>query len=110
MNIAALNVRITIQQNQTKIDDIGNHLNAWNDYFTCWATCSNQTGSEVDEAGQVMEEDRMEMTVRYCSETAKVTSKNYRILLGNRIYNIDHVDDMGFKKHSIKLHCSLVRR
>lgn len=110
MNVTGLNVRITIQKNETKIDKIGNHTTVWKDYFFCWATCSNQTGTETDEAGQTLEADRMDFTVRYCSETAAVVSTKYRIILNNRIYNIDHVDDMSFHKRSLKFHASLVRR
>lgn len=110
MDVAALNVRITIQKNEVETDSIGNHTSVWKDYFTCWATCSNQTGKEEDAAGQTLEDDRMDFTVRYSSETAAVTSTKYRILLNGRIYNIDHVDDMAFRHRSLKFHATLVRR
>ena len=102
MNIAGLNVRIMIQKNVTVTDRIGNHKSVWTDYFSCWATASDQSGDESEEASQTREADRMDFTVRYCSETAAVTAKGYRILLGDRIYNIIHVDDMGFRKNSRK--------
>jgi head-tail adaptor len=38
MNIAAMNVRLTIQKNETVTDRIGNHVNTWTDFYTCWAT------------------------------------------------------------------------
>ena len=110
MDIAGLNVRITIQKNETQVDKYGNHTSTWEDYFSCWATGSNQTGQEEDEAGQTLEDDKMDFTVRYSSETAAVVTTNYRILLDDRIYNIDHVDDMGFKHCSLKFHASLARR
>lgn len=110
MDIAGLNVRITIQKNEVTVDRIGNHKSVWKDYFTCWATCSNQTGSETDDVGQTLEEDKMDFTVRYSSETAAVVSTKYRIILNDRIYNIDHVDDMAFKHRSRKFHATLVRR
>lgn len=110
MDIAGLNVRITIQKNEVKKDKIGNHIPVWNDYFSCWATVSGQSGTESSEARQTLEEDQMDFTVRYSTETAKVVSTRYRILLGERIYNIDHVDDMAFGKKSLKFHASLVRR
>lgn len=110
MDIARLNVRIVIQKNEVDVDKYGNHLNRWKDYFRCWATCSNQSGNEGDEAGQTLEEDRMDFTVRYCPETAVVVSTKYRILLDGRIYNIEHVDDMAFKRRSRKFHAVLVRR
>lgn len=110
MDIAGLNVRILIQKNETVTDRIGNHKSVWKDYYACWATCSNQTGEESDTAGQTLEEDRMDFTVRYCSETAAVVSTKYRIILNGRIYNIQHVDDMAFKRRSLKFHAVLVRR
>lgn len=78
-------------------------------YFSCWATCSNQTGKEDDEAGQTLEDDKMDFTIGYSSETALVSTK-YRILLNDRIYNIDHIDDMEFKRHSLEFHATLARK
>lgn len=43
MNIALLNTRITIQQQTTTVDTIGNHINTWQDYYTCAATVSGET-------------------------------------------------------------------
>ena len=110
MNIVGLNVRIMIQKNETVTDRIGNHRSVWQNYFPCWATASDQTGGEGEEASQTKEEDRIDFTVRYCSETAAVTAKGYRILLGDRIYNITHVDDMGFRKNSLKFKAELEER
>ena len=110
MNISGMRVRITVQKNETVVDKYGNHKSAWTDYFSCWATASNQTGEESSEVGQTTEKDRMDFTVRYCSETAAVTSTKYRILLLDRIYDIDHVDDMGFKRNSRKFHAHLTER
>ena len=46
MNVALLNVRITIQKNEAVVDNIGNHKNVWNDYYSCYATVSGEGGSE----------------------------------------------------------------
>ena len=110
MNITGLRVRITIQKNETVTDKYGNHKSVWTDYFTCWAAALSQTGSEGEEAAYTVEEDRLDFTVRYSSETAAVTSKKYRILMGGRIYNIVHVDDMGFKHKSLKFHAEMTER
>ena len=82
----------------------------WSDYFKCWATTSDQTGNEDGEGSTTDKEDRMDFTVRYSSETAAVISTKYRILLMDRIYDIDHVDDMGFKRNSRKFHAHLTKR
>lgn len=112
MNIAGLRVRITIQKNNTVTDKYGNHKSVWLDYFTCWATAvtSGLSSSEDETAGHTVETDRLDMTVRYSSETAAVNSKQYRVLLGGRIYNILGIDEMGFKHNSRKFHTELTER
>ena len=112
MNIAGFRVRITIQKNETVTDKYGNHNSAWTDYFTCWATAvtSGLSTKEEEVAAHTVEADRLDITVRYSSETAIVNSKQYRILLGDRIYNILTIDEMGFKHNSRKFKTELVER
>ena len=112
MDIGGLNTRITIQKNRTVVDRFKNHTSAWTDYFSCWATCvkSGQSLEETQEAGHTQEADRVDITVRWCSETAAVNSKEYRILLGGRIYDITSIDEMDFRKNSRKFHAILTER
>jgi head-tail adaptor len=53
MNIAAMRCRITVQKNETITDRIGNHVNTWTDFYTCWATPVQgrirETGSRDDQ-------------------------------------------------------------
>ena len=107
MKVTGFRVRIMIQKNVTETDRYGNHKSVWTDHFSCWSSAAEQTGDESEEASQTREKDRMDFTVRYCSEMAEVTSKCYRILLDGRIYNITHVDDMGFRKRSRKFRAEL---
>ena len=112
MNIAGLRVRITIQRNETVVDQYGNHKSGWTDYFTCWATAvtSGLSTREEETAGHTAEADRLDFTIRYSSETAAVNSKQYRILQQGRIYNILNIDEMGFKHNSRLFHTVLVER
>ena len=112
MNIAGLRTRITIQKNETMVDKYGNHKSAWTDYFICWATAvtSGLSTKEEEAAGHTVEADRLDITIRYSTETAAVDSKQYRVLLGDRIYNILGIDEMGFKHNSRKLHTELSER
>ena len=112
MNIAALRVRITIQKNETVVDKYGNHISSWSDYFICWATAvmSGKSAEETQNAGYTQEADRLDITVRWSSETATVNSKQYRVLMNGRIYNILGIDDMGFRHNSRKLFCQLTER
>jgi len=112
MDIGALRVRITIQKNETVVDKYGNHKAVWTDHFSCWATAvtSGLSTKEEESAGHTVEADRLDITVRWCSEIAAVNSKGYRILLGGRIYNILSIDEMGFKRNSRKFNAELSER
>jgi len=111
MNVAGLNVRITFQKSITCVDSALNHTSEWEDYFTCWATAvASGQGDKSEEAAHTVEENRMDFTVRYCSDTAAITAKGYRIIFMDRIYDIDSVDDMAFKRHSLKFHATRKER
>lgn len=112
MNISGLRVRITIQKNETLVDKYGNHKSTWTDFFTCWASAvtSGLSASEKESAGHTTEADKLDITVRYSTETAAINSKQYRVLLAGRIYNILSIDEMGFKHNSRRLHTQLTER
>lgn len=105
MDIAALNKRVTFQKYQIVTDDYGNHQNTWMNDFSCFATIDGESGSEVNEAGLVIEKPTFSVTTRYCKGTRAVTTLTYRIVIDGVAYNIDSVDHMNFKGHSIKFHC-----
>lgn len=112
MNISGLRVRITIQKNETVVDKYGNHKSTWTDFFTCWASAvtSGLSTCEKESAGHTTEADKLDITVRYSTETAAINSKQYRVLLAGRIYNILSIDEMGFKHNSRRLHTQLTER
>ena len=112
MNISGLQVRITIQKNETVVDKYGNHKSTWTDFFTCWASAvtSGLSASEKESAGHTTEANKLDITVRYSTETAAINSTQYRVLLAGRIYNILSIDEMGFKHNSRKLHTQLTER
>ena len=112
MNIAEASIRITFQKSNTVIDRFGNHTSEWLDYYSCWseAVSSRRKSEETQEAAQTLESDRLEFTVRRSTETNAVNSKEYRILLGEKIYNILSVDEMGFDRYRRKFLAELVRR
>ncbi len=110
MHISALNVRILIQKSGIEKDDIGNETNRWTDYYSCYATASTKGGDEAEDAAAVVPSLKVCFTVRYSSETSKITADGYRILLKDRIYNILYIDDMAFKHKSLKVYAELERR
>ena len=110
MDIAAMNVRVMIQKNAVITDKYGNHKNTWADYFSCYATISGETGQEQAIVGETVENTDMNVTVRFCKETAAVTSTGYRIVFADETYDILAVDHLNFKKRGIKFRCRKVRR
>lgn len=110
MNISGMRIRITFQKNEVVKDDIGNHTNKWADYFSCYATAVEKESGETEVAGQTVVNERMDFTVRYCSELSTVVPDKFRIVYKDRIYNIRSVSDMAFKKRSLKMHTQRERR
>ena len=110
MDIAAMNMRVTFQKNETVTDKYGNHKSEWTDYFSCAATISGESGQEQAVVGETVENTEVNFTVRYCSETAAVTSTKYRIVFHNELYDILAVDHLNFKKNALKFKCRKVRR
>ena len=110
MNIAAMNVRITIQKSEASIDKIGNHKLEWKDFYTCWATPVQSGGTEAIQAGTINSQDALDFTVRYSKKLANLDSTKIRILLKGVLYNVIAIDQMGFKHNSIKFKCEKVKR
>lgn len=111
MNIAKMRIRVTIQKNSTVKDKYENHKPAWVDYFECWATISqNSATDETHNAGYTQEHDRLNITVRWCSETAAVNAKEYRVLMNGQLYNIVDIDEMNYKHNSRKFVCVMEAR
>ena len=110
MNIAAMNIRITIQENSVVTDRIGNHRNEWTDLYTCWATPVQAGGSEGIAAGAVTDKESQNFTIRYTKLLDGKDATKIRVLLGNTIYNVISIDQMSFKKKSLKLKCEKVKR
>ena len=110
MNVALLNVRITVQKNEVVVDNIGNHKNTWADWYSCYATVSSESPNEDTDAGMIVDNSKMDFTIRWCRNAAEITADKYRVVYNSSTYNILGIDHMNFKKKSIKLKCQKVRR
>ena len=110
MDIAAMNVRITFQKGTAGTDKYVNHRNTWEDVYTCWATPVMASGNEEEAAGTTQVKERLDFTVRYCSELSGVSADTHRILCRGQVYNITSVNPMGFKNKSLKFCCERERR
>lgn len=109
MDISLLNVKITIQKNETVVDAIGNHKNTWSDFHTCFATVSGEGGSEKSVAGLIVEDSDISFTVRWCRKLADLDVTKHRIIFEGITYNLVSIDHMNHKKKCLKLKCEKAR-
>lgn len=66
MEVALLNERVMFQRNEAVVDGVGNHVNAWTDYYACSATIGGEglaSSGERQEAGMTVEDVSMTVTV-----------------------------------------------
>ncbi|WP_373207037.1 phage head closure protein [Coprococcus phoceensis] len=110
MRIALLNEKIMIQKSVVQSDSIGNRKNAWEDYYSCFATIGGESRNEKSEAGQTIDDVGITFTVRYCNQLVDIVSTGFRVLFRGEIYNILSVDHMNWKKKCLKFRCEKARR
>ena len=110
MKISLLSETVVFQKNNVISDKIGNHRNAWEDYYTCHATVSGENGQEKATAGLTVVDSDISFTTRFCKQAAKVTADGFRILFGGEIYNIVAVDHMNYSREALKFRCKRMRR
>lgn len=104
MKISDMNIRILVQKSVTIIDSIGNHINAWEDYYSCHASAFTKSMGESDGAGHTEVNETVDFNARYSSEMAGISADRYRIIFNGKIYNIKAVDFMGFKNRSVRIY------
>ena len=110
MDIALLNVWITFQENQTVVDEYGNHRNEWIDYYSCHATVSGESGSEKYVAANTLYDSDIAFTVRYCQKLKAADPTKLRVVFKDELYNITFIDHMNYKNRSLKFRCKKVMR
>lgn len=110
MDIALLNVKVTIEKNEVVSDEIGNRRNVWREYYSCFATVSGEGGGEAAAAGLTVDASDISFSIRYCKVASFINNTEYRIAFNGEIYNILSIDYMNYKKKSLKLKCQKVRR
>ena len=85
MDVALLNRRILVQKNEVTVDAIGNHLNKWEDFYSCHATISGESPNESTSAGTVVDNTKADFTVRWCKAVSEITSDGYRVVVNDEI-------------------------
>jgi SPP1 family predicted phage head-tail adaptor len=88
LEIGKLNQRITILENRTVIDEIGNHIAKWDEAYSCWACVSVKTSTESDDAGVSKEVQTLQFIMRQNPQTVRLSTTTNRILFRNLEYDI----------------------
>ena len=108
--IEKLNERIVIQMDSVAMDQYGNRIPQWVDYYACSAYANTYVKEEDDESVTTTDERSIRFEVRYCSELRNITSTGYRVLFHGEAYNIESVDMMNWQKKMVHLKCRKEKR
>lgn len=102
---------ITFQKKSTIIDDEGNEVETWNNYYRCHAYV-NSTGyknmgiSSETYGGDARRENATStllFAVRYCKKVAEINPYDYQIVFNNREYELKSLaDDVKYMHNEIK--------
>ena len=87
-----------------------NHKNEWAPYYGCSATVSSESPKEETDAGLIIDDSKIDFTIRFCQKAAAVTSTGYRVLFRDVPYDILGVDHMNYKRKAVKLLCQKASR
>lgn len=105
-----LNNRITIQRCSIVSDSIGNRLQKWVDYYTCWAYVNNLSGKEYWAAAQSNAQHSLYFLIRYNSKVADLNSEQYRVKFRGQIYNLTFIDNVQYENKRLKMMAELASR
>ena len=65
---------------------------------------------EKEEAGTIVEEVGMTVTIRYCKKASEIGSTTHRLIFRDEIYDITSMAHMNFRKKCLKFIYRKARR
>lgn len=102
MNSGDLKERIIIQKRTTtKVKGVP--IDQWDTFYSCWCGVNSLYGTELYKALEIQQENVLNFTVRYTKTLDKLNTKEYRIMWGNRVFNIVATDYYSFSKEKITI-------
>lgn len=96
MRITGLNHKITIQQ-RTITKSNGLEIENWTRYTSFYASINGVFGSEFMRARAIQEENTLSFTTHYTKQLSKITSKDFRIIYNNKVYDITYIDNVKYE-------------
>lgn len=103
MNAGAYKKLITIQRLTEERDKDGFPLEVWEEYYTNYAYVNKLSGSEFWQAAETAAQSTVRFELRYHPQLEDVNTKEFRILFGNRTFNITNVDNVQFRNETVKI-------
>ena len=102
MDISILNQRIEIQKGVSKTDEVGNVLQQWQVFYSCFASVKTAGGKERQK-GDKEEQHSVAFAVRFCKKLSELSAVDYRIMFRGKNYNIVQVDFADYGGKTIKI-------
>ena len=100
MDVALLNRKVIVQKNSVTVDAIGNHLNGWVDFYSCYATIGGNPQKSTS-AGTVVDNTKADFTVRWCKGCRR-SHRMISVFSMRMRFTTSGIDHMNFKKKSLK--------
>lgn len=102
MEIANLNQRIQIQKAISKTDEVGNVIQQWQDFYSCFASVKT-TGGKERQKGDTDEQHSVSFAVRFCKQLSEISAVDYCIVFRGKTYNILQVDFADYDGKTVKI-------
>ena len=102
MDISKLNQRILIQKGVSKIDEVGNVLRQWQDFYSCFASV-NTAGGKERQKGNTEKQNSVAFAVRFCKQLSEISAVDYRIVFRGKPYNLIQVDFADYDGKTVKI-------
>lgn len=96
-DVGRLDKRITIQKRSEPddFDAVGNQVEEWSDFHSCWAAVANVSDDEVSVAREPRDKSIKSFKIRYCSKLAELSTDGFRIFYRGSVYDIKHIDNIA---------------
>ena len=101
MNAGAYREPVLIEKNGYTVDEIGNQVASWAEYFRGYAYMNNLSGSEYWEAAQTQSQNTVMFIFRYHPLIAKMNTREYRLVHRGEAYNKMCIRDRNIRRSTI---------
>ena len=105
MRAGALNNLLTIQQNGTSVDELGQPIEGWTDVAKVWGTIRHLRGVEAIKAGAVTSTVSASIRIRYRPDL----NAGMRVLADGRTYEIKAVLPDMQRREYVDLVCEVTQ-